>query len=258
MKRAQRMITRENGKTLQIPVPTSDSPSSASDSSSDSASSASSSATSSPSPESPYLNTLLDENDKKIQILRAATRLFAERGYAGTSVREIVEMAGVTKPTLYYYFTNKEDLYLKLMDLAMDTYARVLRESAAGPGGVRERLLLLFVTTFEVLRANVDFLRFANCAFYGPPGATPAYDLTVCNDLLDDTLLGLLGAGIAEGELVEANVKPAMVLLKGLMRLIEEAMAQDPVNPSVTPADIASSIDLIFDGPTKTPGEATA
>ena len=37
-------------------------------------------------------------------IARAAARLFAERGYDATSVREIVEAAGVAKPTLYYYF----------------------------------------------------------------------------------------------------------------------------------------------------------
>ena len=43
-------------------------------------------------------------------IARAAARLFAERGYDATSVREIVEAAGVAKPTLYYYFRSKEGL----------------------------------------------------------------------------------------------------------------------------------------------------
>ena len=40
-------------------------------------------------------------------IARAAARLFAERGYDATSVREIVEAAGVAKPTLYYYFPEQ-------------------------------------------------------------------------------------------------------------------------------------------------------
>ena len=39
-----------------------------------------------------------------------AAKLFAERGYDATSVREIVEAAGVAKPTLYYYFRSKEGL----------------------------------------------------------------------------------------------------------------------------------------------------
>jgi len=43
-------------------------------------------------------------------IARAAARLFAEQGYDATSVREIVEAAGVTKPTLYYHFGSKQGL----------------------------------------------------------------------------------------------------------------------------------------------------
>ena len=43
-------------------------------------------------------------------IARVAARLFASRGFDATSVREIVEGAGVAKPTLYYYFQSKEGL----------------------------------------------------------------------------------------------------------------------------------------------------
>ena len=38
------------------------------------------------------------------KIVAAAVRLFCEKGYEATAVREIVEAAGVTKPVLYYYF----------------------------------------------------------------------------------------------------------------------------------------------------------
>ena len=46
--------------------------------------------------------SLGEEQKNKERILIAAATLFANKGYAGTSVREIVEAAGVTKPTLYY------------------------------------------------------------------------------------------------------------------------------------------------------------
>ncbi|MBW2208934.1 MAG: helix-turn-helix transcriptional regulator, partial [Deltaproteobacteria bacterium] len=52
-----------------------------------------------------------EEQDARAVLLEAATALFAQKGYAGTSVREIVERAGVTKPVLYYYFENKEGLF---------------------------------------------------------------------------------------------------------------------------------------------------
>ncbi len=54
----------------------------------------------------------------KKAILRVAARLFATRGFEATSVREIVEAAGVTKPTLYYYFGSKEGLATGALDRA--------------------------------------------------------------------------------------------------------------------------------------------
>ena len=44
-------------------------------------------------------------------ILKAAMRLFAKKGYAGASTREICETAGITKPVLYYHFRSKQHLY---------------------------------------------------------------------------------------------------------------------------------------------------
>jgi AcrR family transcriptional regulator len=45
------------------------------------------------------------------QILEAAVRLFAERGYAGTSLSELAKEAGVAKPTLLYHHPDKESLW---------------------------------------------------------------------------------------------------------------------------------------------------
>jgi AcrR family transcriptional regulator len=53
------------------------------------------------------------------RILVAAAHLYAIRGYAGTSIREIAELAGVTKPLVYYHFTSKEGLYGRLFRHAM-------------------------------------------------------------------------------------------------------------------------------------------
>ena len=49
------------------------------------------------------------------RLLTGATELFTRKGYAATTVREIVAAAGVTKPVLYYYFRNKEGIYLELI-----------------------------------------------------------------------------------------------------------------------------------------------
>lgn len=50
------------------------------------------------------------------QVLTVATRLFAEHGYEGTSLGELVAAIGCTPPSLYNYFKSKEELYLAVLD----------------------------------------------------------------------------------------------------------------------------------------------
>lgn len=54
---------------------------------------------------------MLTDPSTRTDILSAAARLFAERGFANVSIREICEAAGITPPTLYYYFGNKDRLF---------------------------------------------------------------------------------------------------------------------------------------------------
>jgi AcrR family transcriptional regulator len=53
-------------------------------------------------------------DQKREQILSVAEALFFERGYAQTTVADIVEALGVTKPYLYYYFNGKDDIFEQL------------------------------------------------------------------------------------------------------------------------------------------------
>lgn len=63
----------------------------------------------------PSLLTAAIPPNAQQRLLDAAMLLFSRKGYAATSVRELVEQAGVTKPVLYYYFRNKAGLYLALI-----------------------------------------------------------------------------------------------------------------------------------------------
>jgi TetR/AcrR family transcriptional regulator, repressor of fatR-cypB operon len=55
-----------------------------------------------------------DDPPAKRQILRAAMKLFSDRGFAATSIRDIAEESGFTNPALYKHFASKEDLALHL------------------------------------------------------------------------------------------------------------------------------------------------
>lgn len=66
----------------------------------------------------PTFNNLDDAKQKRI--LNAALQEFAENGYEQASTNQIVKQAGIGKGMLFYYFNNKKDLYLYLIDHAIN------------------------------------------------------------------------------------------------------------------------------------------
>ncbi|WP_433472905.1 TetR/AcrR family transcriptional regulator [Spirillospora sp. CA-142024] len=87
------------------------------------------------------------------RILDAALRLFAERGFDGTSVQGIVEAAEVTKGALYHYFDSKDDLlyeiYHSLIARQLADLGAVLAESPPPREAVRAVLTGLIRSTAE-------------------------------------------------------------------------------------------------------------
>lgn len=68
------------------------------------------------------------------EILDRATALFAERGFAGTSLQDIAEAAGLTRPALYYYFSSKDELLARLVrETTMDAAEQLEALVAAHP-----------------------------------------------------------------------------------------------------------------------------
>jgi AcrR family transcriptional regulator len=53
------------------------------------------------------------------RILAAAERLFARRGFSGTSIRDITDAVGIKPPALYNHFPNKEDLYAEVLSASL-------------------------------------------------------------------------------------------------------------------------------------------
>ena len=67
-------------------------------------------------------------------LVAVGRRLFAERGYAGTSTEEIVTQAGVTRGALYYHFRNKEDLFRAVFAaIEEDVHERMTAVAMAEP-----------------------------------------------------------------------------------------------------------------------------
>ncbi|HEX5222929.1 MAG TPA: TetR/AcrR family transcriptional regulator [Verrucomicrobiae bacterium] len=107
------------------------------------------------------------------QILRAALKRFAHGGYAATSVQQIVDDARVSKPTLYYYFGDKAELFQALVNEAHDERYRLLQEAAARAKGVRTQLVEILVVLFDYFRENRELMRISLATAFASPGEVP-------------------------------------------------------------------------------------
>lgn len=189
-----------------------------------------------------------EEHQTRETIFFAAASLFARKGYAATSVREIVQAAGVTKPAMYYYFKNKEDLYTKLMEEALSTLWQIISAVTDQKGTMRQRLYALFLSVYELFRNHVDFVRLVNMSIHGPRDAAPPIDFDSAHRRLEGLIRQLVEPGVSEGELRGEDMDDALFLLLGLFRSIQTILVVQPPGAVVNAHIIARSIDVIFDG----------
>ncbi len=101
---------------------------------------------------------------RSVQILEAAARVFAQKGYHAATTKEIAAQAGVSEGTIYNYFQSKEDLLLSLPRLISDTtLLPALSQILATPitSGEEEEKLLTDVldNALQTLQSNVDFVK---------------------------------------------------------------------------------------------------
>lgn len=85
-------------------------------------------------------------SDTRGAIVRAARSEFAERGYDGTSLREVARRAGVDAALVHHYFDGKAGLFGAAMDLPTDPGERIRQLVDQGRAGIGERLVRLFLT----------------------------------------------------------------------------------------------------------------
>ena len=84
--------------------------------------------------------TRLPAAERRRQLLEVALQVFADKGFYGTSMNEVAEAAGVTKPVLYQHFTSKEALYRELVDELGTRLERAIVEGVADASGPRQQV----------------------------------------------------------------------------------------------------------------------
>lgn len=91
------------------------------------------------------------------EILTAAAKLFAERGYAAADTQELADRLGVGKGTLYRYFPSKRELFLAAADLGMRRLSERIDAAAVG-GDPLDRMSLAIQTYLEYFQEHPELV----------------------------------------------------------------------------------------------------
>jgi AcrR family transcriptional regulator len=87
--------------------------------------------------------------DTRATILDAARSAFAEKGFAGTTIRGVAAQAGVDASLVHHYFGTKDDLFLAAMELPFDPRRAMAPAVSGGLDGAGERLLRAFLSLWD-------------------------------------------------------------------------------------------------------------
>jgi len=188
---------------------------------------------------------LTDEglNRRRHEIFAAAARLFLEKGFIETSMREVAEAAGMGKSSLYDYFRTKDDILLwYFLDDAEDMTA-LAREISLQPIPAIEKLHRILHKQMERMLENKRFyLRFL--AEVQRLGADSRRRIRLKRHAYQDLLCEIVEQGIREGAFRPVNTLLATHMLQ--MTLMPPAFSSRPIG---TPEEMLDqALDLFLGG----------
>jgi AcrR family transcriptional regulator len=98
----------------------------------------------------------LPASARREQILDVSVNVFARGGFHSTSMNDVAEAAGVTKPVLYQHFDSKRDLYLALLAEAGNRLRSAIAKAVAGASNGKEQTELGFKAYFHWVADDHD------------------------------------------------------------------------------------------------------
>ena len=102
------------------------------------------------------------EESTRERIVTEAIRLFCHKGYEATAVHEIVEAANVSKPVLYYYFRNKEDLFRQIIENTLfpfrENLFKICTEAKSNFRSALKSIIDLYIQSARLYPERVRFI----------------------------------------------------------------------------------------------------
>ncbi len=161
---------------------------------------------------------LRDHGIKRDAVIRTAAHAFKENGFHNTSLESIAAALEVTKPTIYYYVENKEQLLFECFVAGLEPIRAALSEAKASPAPVRERLNMVLR---EYARAVAS--EFGWCmvrAEHQDLSPSMSGKVRALKAEIDQGIRRLLREGVRDGSIGRCDVKMTAFALAGALNWI--------------------------------------
>jgi AcrR family transcriptional regulator len=101
----------------------------------------------------------LPRDERRGQLLIAASDIFVDRGYHAAGMDEIAERAGVSKPVLYQHFPGKQELYLALLDESVEKLVEAVKTALRSTTENRQRVNATFAAYYGYVAEHRGMFR---------------------------------------------------------------------------------------------------
>lgn len=168
--------------------------------------------------ESPFPTQQQREQDraaKRSAVLRAAVQMFNERGFHATSLEDVAASLGISKPTIYHYLGNKDQVLLECVTIGLQQLLEAAAVARAESGKGIDRL-----RSFLRRYAEVNMDDFGRCVVRTGEEALSPESVRRFRDLkreIDTAMRALIAEGIADGSIAAADPKLLAFTLAGAL-----------------------------------------
>lgn len=168
--------------------------------------------------------------------------MFNQRGFHATSLEDVARSVGVTKPTIYHYLGNKEQVLIECMAIGLGRLEHAATEARMQPCSAIDRLRL-FLTRY----AEVNMTEFGQCVIRTPDellSADGREKLHALKRPIDEAMRTFIAEGIAEGNMAPHDPKLLAFTLAGALNW--PGRWYDPEG-ALTPPEIAEQMVAILE-----------
>jgi AcrR family transcriptional regulator len=183
-----------------------------------------------------------DRERKREAVILTAARAFSERGYHNTSLDDIARELNVTKPTVYHYVENKEQLLFECFRSGLNQIMEGFEEIRTSGGSARERLRHVIERYAAAITSDFGWCMVqAENQDLSPTMSRKVKEL---KSGIDQGLRRLIAEGTLDGSIRKCDAKMTAFALAGALNWIAYWYRSDE---PLSPADIAERFMDLFD-----------